>query len=436
MLILISFVLIAVNESQQLGNLCGNRFEIVLREIDASAELVHDACRAVQESGFINYFGLQRFGVKNGSGTHLIGKAIFLNDWFKAIDLIFDFTGDNSEDYAISQMKAHYANREYKKALSHTPNHFYVEKIILEQLSEHEMRSDLSLNSDRMQEIFLTIPKNNRMLYAHAFQSYIWNLVATKRLTDEYGGCNVVVGDLVLIADDANSTLLLDTDTILASGSDVPLLPNEFPEVKIAVDDEVVMNDSIRDDTTTTPAGIHVVTEDDVIHHRFQMKHVVLPLPGYDAIFPKNAIKEVFVSLLEENGISLQYLKSNKTIKRFGLNGGYRKVLNYPENFEWSLVKYNDPNETLNHTELEQFRSKIEMESKDNVSSELPDTAVVTSSENDVVVKKRRIEELTALILKFNLPSSTYATMMLRELTKRSTDVEHHARLTSIAAGK
>ena len=41
------------------------------------------------------------------------------------------------------------------------------------------------------------IPRNLRTIYLHAFQSLIWNQMATNRF-DSYGADHVVMGDLVM----------------------------------------------------------------------------------------------------------------------------------------------------------------------------------------------------------------------------------------------
>lgn len=65
------------------GHLAGNRFEIVLRDVavsDASSsmgvlQVAQDSCRQIEQSGFVNYFGEQRFGHSDNSdedGFHLL----------------------------------------------------------------------------------------------------------------------------------------------------------------------------------------------------------------------------------------------------------------------------------------------------------------------------------------------------------------------------
>ena len=53
------------------GHLAGNRFEIVLRDVSVSAgepfEVAQETCRQIDRSGFVNYFGEQRFGHSDNS---------------------------------------------------------------------------------------------------------------------------------------------------------------------------------------------------------------------------------------------------------------------------------------------------------------------------------------------------------------------------------
>jgi TruD family tRNA pseudouridine synthase len=62
-------------EALRLGDLYGNRFELVLRDVDAQQEHLKEACDSLAARGFINYFGLQRFGT-SAVPTHVIGRAL------------------------------------------------------------------------------------------------------------------------------------------------------------------------------------------------------------------------------------------------------------------------------------------------------------------------------------------------------------------------
>mmetsp|Transcript_17628 Transcript_17628/g.29777 ORF Transcript_17628/g.29777 Transcript_17628/m.29777 type:complete len:168 (+) Transcript_17628:644-1147(+) len=82
-------------EPVQLGQLKGNRFSVALRFIDNSVpdEEIAERVRRVEQAGFINYFGLQRFGSYN-IRTHEIGKHILKMDWEGVVRLILSQHAD------------------------------------------------------------------------------------------------------------------------------------------------------------------------------------------------------------------------------------------------------------------------------------------------------------------------------------------------------
>ena len=70
----------------QLGSLAGNAFTLVLRGIAAGdRERVAEAARRLRETGFINYFGLQRFGA-GSVPTHEIGARWLLRSGLRRVD--------------------------------------------------------------------------------------------------------------------------------------------------------------------------------------------------------------------------------------------------------------------------------------------------------------------------------------------------------------
>ncbi|KAL1451611.1 hypothetical protein WDU94_005971 [Cyamophila willieti] len=54
----------------QLGDLKGNFFRIAIRGVTATDESIDETMRLFKENGFINYFGLQRFGNNPEAATH------------------------------------------------------------------------------------------------------------------------------------------------------------------------------------------------------------------------------------------------------------------------------------------------------------------------------------------------------------------------------
>ncbi len=68
-------------EGLKLGDLSGNRFTITIRCLKSACsdhilneEQITNAVNGLKENGFVNYFGLQRFGSCLEAPTHSIGK--------------------------------------------------------------------------------------------------------------------------------------------------------------------------------------------------------------------------------------------------------------------------------------------------------------------------------------------------------------------------
>jgi tRNA pseudouridine13 synthase len=78
------------DEELRLGLLKGNQFSVVFRFIelnDNSRDLnleIENSLKSLSEKGFINYFGMQRFGVST-IPTHKVGLHVIKNQWREAI---------------------------------------------------------------------------------------------------------------------------------------------------------------------------------------------------------------------------------------------------------------------------------------------------------------------------------------------------------------
>ena len=72
----------------KLGDLDGNRFELVIRNVErVTREALETVMNSVKERGFINYFGTQRFGTQ-GIPTHDIGRELIMGRYSEAVDMI------------------------------------------------------------------------------------------------------------------------------------------------------------------------------------------------------------------------------------------------------------------------------------------------------------------------------------------------------------
>ena len=163
-------MLTPVKEPLRLGDLSGNRFEIVLRDVKCSPTIVEAAVTALQTSGFINYFGLQRFG-RGGSGSHLIGRDVLRGNWRGVVEQLF--TSREGERSDIIRGKELALQGKYAEAKDILPRGMY---------SEHLVLDGLIKDSSNFNAAYLRVPRSTRLLCLHAFQSFIWNLAATHRL--------------------------------------------------------------------------------------------------------------------------------------------------------------------------------------------------------------------------------------------------------------
>ena len=347
-----------VKDEAKLGQHTGNHFEIVLRAIDQTDEIIEHACNQLLQYGFINYFGLQRFG-KGGTKSHIIGKALYLSEWKMACDMLFTIVPSDRQE--IQDVKKLYHSHDYKEALKIIPSSLHSEKTVLESLVKEPKNYYSAYNR---------IVKNNRLICIHAYQSYVWNIVVSERI--RLYGMNCIVGDLV------------------------------------SLDDNNVDNDEFN---------IRVLTQNDIDLNTYKMSNVVLPVPGYDVILPSNSIKDIYTKVLEKDGLSFEHF--SKCDGNYRSKGTYRYIIQYPKSFEYSISSYNNPDDEINFTEL----TKMRQNSND-----------ILKGANDTLIDK--FNGRRAVTLKFTLMPGIYATMLLREITKESTETEYLMKLTSEESSK
>ena len=208
-----------VDQPLRLGELNGNRFNIVLRDIQcAQSNNKHDtvqhiiaACESIQ-NGFVNYYGLQRFGNTNVS-THRIGQSIIQQNYASAVELILVPRTSENTDISTARHLL-YTNKNIYAAYNALPHYMSIERSIL-----YKLMCDGC--TDYIGALY-SIPRTMRLMYVHAWQSYIWNHLASYRVQC---GLQPVVGDVVIINDsnhrlpddDASAIELMDSDEIVDS---------------------------------------------------------------------------------------------------------------------------------------------------------------------------------------------------------------------------
>ncbi len=135
---------------------------------------------------------------------------------------------------------------------------------------------------------------------------------------------------------------------------------------------------------------------------------------------------EYYHSLLAVDGLTMEDYSNCHPQYRMG--GAYRRVFQQPGNFEWSIIDYDDTRADLAVTELTAIRAAQAVVNEE--------TETVTAAPVVAVEATTGTPRYTALQLKFTLPPGTYATMLLRELTKESTESQFHSQLSNESHAK
>lgn len=342
-----------VAEPLQLGDLAGNRFSICVRDIsgdDLSPKVLRSAIvsrlQSVRSHGFINYFGLQRFGTRDVK-TSQVGAALLESDWKRAVDLILG----NFEAGAGLVWRDTGNAAEALKSLG---TRKIAERYILQHLAKENCESDFAT-------AVAAIPRNMRTMYVRAFQSLIWNSVASERIK-RYGALKPIIGDLVAA--------------------------NEFQEQEESDSDAKAALAERGSVGSKKNLARPLMTEEDVSRHT--IFDVVLPLPGFDVLYPQNDLYNVYKELLLQSNVDIDSMK--RSIRDYSLPGAYRRLIGTAKDLEWEFKAYSNADDDLILTD----RAKL-----------------AASNPTKCDESSARL----ALVLNFSLKTSQYATMLLREIS-------------------
>jgi len=446
----------------QLGELKGNEFVITLREcdfkfpgeidsktvVDGANSSVGEAISNLSKRGFINYYGLQRFGTFS-TGTDIVGVKMLQGDFQGATDAIlqydpkslasaqdFNTSSDRSLREDCARASAIHAFRNGAKTttslLLNLPRKFSAESAIIRHLSRANLSND-SLGALQM------IPRSLRLMYVHAYQSLVWNMAASERW--KRYGVAVVEGDLVLVDEHRGKTdALTNVEEVDQDGEAV---------VQPSADDRATREDDLF-------VRARALSKDEVESGRYNIYDVVLPTPGYDILYPSNDMTSFYQEFMaSERGGGLDPQNMRRKWKDISLSGSYRKVLARPgEDIAYEVRTYDKDDEQFVETDADRLKksasqydpaSNLEpavqneqsnmsnstthrkQEPELEITNETEDYSIDKASSTDTDPsggvrldwnEQPKFDKKIAVILRFQLGSSQYATMALRELMK------------------
>ncbi|KAH9900585.1 pseudouridine synthase [Xylariomycetidae sp. FL2044] len=336
----------------ELGGHSGNEFVIVLKncsfdgteglefedKLNVARSTLDSALQQVVQHGFINYYGTQRFGTHQ-IGTHEVGMKILKGHFEEAIKALLAFDGSlldgSNQDQSnflgyddVARARAcsiFLSSGDSEAALKLLPKRCNVEFTIIRQLGKQPKDFAGALTS---------ISRGMRTMYLHAYQSFVWNYAASERW--KRFGDKVIEGDLVLIKSSETSAQQDE------EGDMAPLLAG--------------------DPTTDHMRGLvaHTLSEEEARSGKYSVFDVVLPSPGWDVVYPNNAIGQFYRDFMQQeaNG-ALDPHNMRRPQKDFSLPGTYRKlmgkIIGTPE---VSVRAYSNDVEQLVPTDLDLIRAR------------------------------------------------------------------------------
>ena len=431
----------------QLGELSGNEFIVTLRDCDfhypmpmdsktiseGARSIIGAAIKNLSERGFVNYYGLQRFGTFSTS-TSEIGVRLLQGDFKAAVDAILHFapaslmaaqdptstTDRVSRDDQARAYAIHTFNTTGHANLYDMPRKFSAEWSVLRHLTKKEQAHDYLGALQNVQ-------RNLRLMYVHAYQSMVWNVAASERW--KRFGPTVIEGDLVLIDEHADKI-----------GT---VVKKEY----VDEDGEAIVHAS-DEDRAADPDDMFIraraLSKEEAESGSYTIYDIVLPTPGYDILYPANEMETFYKDFMaSERGGGLDPHDMRRSWKDVSLSGSYRKLLAKPgKDISFEIRVYDDDDEQFVETDMDRFGygshgnivngqtmplealsmhmrptkqgNKTPSDSLMSPKSELSDTETGGVRLSGGAYKDFKI----AAILKFQLGTSQYATIALRELMK------------------
>ncbi|KAI1640920.1 pseudouridine synthase [Biscogniauxia mediterranea] len=341
----------------------GNEFVVVLKNCsfsgteDLSFDQALDVARSTVDSalsqlihhGFINYYGTQRFGTHQ-IGTHEVGMKILKDDFEGAVRSLLSFdpallhVSDQSQEGAsrredIGRARAcstFIEKGDSQAALKYLPPRCNVERTIINHLGKQPRDFTGAIQS---------IHRSMRTMYVHAYQSLVWNFVASKRW--EQFGNRVVKGDLVLLKPETPKT---EGDEYNEGSRDIS---------------HVLEDDEAPEDASGLL--VHALTEEEANSGKYTIYDVVLPSPGWDVMYPPNEIGQFYSEFMakEKNGC-LDPQNMRRRQRDFSLPGTYRKLMGKIIGTPTASIQvYSDDIEQLVPTDLDIIRSRRSKETQE-----------------------------------------------------------------------
>jgi len=183
----------------ELGDLIGNSFEIAIRgfskPVSEIGEIFEKNLKEIENlGGFPNYFGIQRFGAIRPT-THLVGKKIVERDFEGAVMTYVGNPIEGEDPRSSEARELAEATRDWEKVMNIYPHVFAFERSMIGHLIK---RPGDHIGALRR------LPPNLLMMFIHAYQSYYFNEILSRRVRRGIPLNEAQIGDMIIPIDENN----------------------------------------------------------------------------------------------------------------------------------------------------------------------------------------------------------------------------------------
>lgn len=182
----------------QIGDLIGNDFEITVKDCTMDPSLIKETVDAdiatiKKTGGFPNYFGVQRFGAVRPV-THLVGERLVRGDIEGAVRTYISFTTEEeAEELRLKRKELQETDiSEWKSIFPTIPPAMAFEKMMVGVLID---------DPENWVGAIEIVPTNLQMMFVHAYQSWLFNEMLSRRMDAGLPLNAPVEGDIIIPLD-------------------------------------------------------------------------------------------------------------------------------------------------------------------------------------------------------------------------------------------
>ena len=153
-----------------------------------------------------------------------------------------------------------------------------------------------------------------RLTYIHAYQSFLWNTVVSKRLS-KFGPIPIV-GDLVF-APGTSGECEVDAEMEMMNEESIAVEPeNDQSGDKEANGDKEADSEKSNAKAQRNQRKVIFIDENNI--KDYTINDIILPLPGFDITYPANEVAGWYTELLEADGLTeMDFKQSTKYVLFF-----------------------------------------------------------------------------------------------------------------------